>query len=66
MKEKRIDVYLSAVFQLMFLGFGSSFAVDLIKSESSDSILFLSSLFALILMVIIGYLYAQVFSLSRS
>lgn len=68
MKEKRVDVYLASAsfFQLIFLGFGGTFAAELIKNQPSDSILLMSSLFAFILTFIIAYIYTQVFYLTKS
>lgn len=67
MKEKRVDVLLSVAsfLHLMFLGFAGSLAAEVIKSQQSDLILFLSSFFTLILAFILAYIYSQLFFLTK-
>ena len=68
MKDNRVDVYLAAVSfcQLMFLGFGGAFAGELTKNQPSDLILLFSSLFVLILTIVIAFIYSQVFFLTKT
>lgn len=64
MFKDRLSVILSflSFVQLMFIGFGGSFAVEIVKEESNETILFLSSMITLILGVVITYLYTEAFA----
>ncbi len=51
--------------QFMFLGFGGGFVSEIIKLQPDGMILFWTSLFSLILGIVILYLYVEVFSKTK-
>lgn len=67
MHKERLSVILSFLgfMQLMFIGFGGSFAVEVVKDKSSENVIFLSSLATLILAIIITCLYVEAYSMTR-
>jgi hypothetical protein len=66
MKEKRIDILLSiaSLFHLILLGSSGSFAAEAMSDHPDERIIFVTSLSALITVIIIIFIYLQTFSLS--
>lgn len=67
MKENRVSTMLSLVsfMQFIFLGFGGGFVPEIIKMQPDGTIIFWTSLFSLILGIVILYLYLEVFSKTK-
>lgn len=67
MLKNRLSVILSFLgfVQLMFIGFGGSFAIEIVKDQSNEAILFWSSLASLVLAIMITYLYVVAFALTN-